>query len=110
VLFDIDYQGARQIKAALPSAVGVFILPPSLEGLERRLRGRGTEDEETARMRLNIAKHEIEHYGFFDYVVVNDDIAIASDKLRSIVFAERCKRQRLALRCEQILSEGKGAR
>jgi guanylate kinase len=110
VIFDIDYQGARQIKAALPSAVGVFILPPSLEELERRLRTRGTEDEPTRRRRLENAKHEIEHYGFFDYVVVNDDVAVAGDKLRSIVFAERCKRQRHAPLCERILLEGRNTR
>ena len=52
MLFDIDYQGARQIKAAVPDAVGVFILPPSLLELERRLRGRGTEDEQTTLRRL----------------------------------------------------------
>src|SRR3954466_9895495 len=72
VLFDIDYQGARQIKAAVPGAVGVFILPPSLTELERRLRGRGTEDEQTTRRRLQNAKGEIAHYGIFDYVLLTD--------------------------------------
>lgn len=107
VLFDIDYQGARQIKAAMPEAVGVFILPPTLAELERRLRGRGTEDEATTQRRLEAAKHEIEHYGFFDYVVVNDDITHAYEQLRSVVFAERARRVRQALRCEHLLSEGK---
>jgi guanylate kinase len=107
VLFDIDYQGARQIKAKLPEAVGVFILPPSLAELERRLRGRGTEDEHATRRRLENAKGEIEHYGIFDYVIVNDDIEQAYGKLRGIVFAERCKRRRWALRCEALLSEAK---
>ena len=83
VLFDIDYQGARQIKAALPSAVGVFILPPSLAELERRLRGRGTEDEQTTRRRLKNAKGEIEHYGLFDYLVVNDDFGRALAELHA---------------------------
>jgi guanylate kinase len=110
VLFDIDYQGARQIKASLPGAVCVFILPPSLAELERRLRGRGTEDEPTTQRRLRNAKSEIEQYGFFDYVVVNDDVAIADIELQSIVFAERCRRQRLAPLCERILLEGKGVR
>ncbi len=59
VLFDIDYQGARQIKAHFPEAVGVFVLPPSLAELERRLRGRGTEDEATTKRRLAAAKGEI---------------------------------------------------
>ena len=107
VLFDVDYQGARQIKARMPQAVGVFILPPSLAELERRLRGRGTEDEPTTLRRLQAAKGEIEHYGFFDYVVVNDEIQRAYDNLRALVFAERCKRDRHALLCEQLLAEGK---
>src|SRR5271166_2123666 len=96
VLFDIDYQGARQIKAAYPGAVGVFILPPSLAELERRLRGRGTETEEHAARRLANARGEIEHYGIFDYVVVNDDLDHAYADLKSIVLAERCRRPRHA--------------
>jgi guanylate kinase len=110
VLFDIDYQGARQIKASLPDAVGVFILPPSLAELERRLRGRGTEDEATTQRRLSNAKGEIEHYGFFDYVVVNDEINGAYEQLRSVVNAERCKRWRRAALCERLLAEGKVVR
>jgi guanylate kinase len=107
VLFDIDYQGARQIKATFADAVGVFILPPSLAELERRLRGRGTEDESTTVRRLEAAKSEIAHYGFFDYVIVNDDVDGAYGKLRSVVLAERCKRQRWARRCESLLAEAK---
>ncbi|MBK6516826.1 MAG: guanylate kinase [Polyangiaceae bacterium] len=107
VLFDIDYQGARQIKAHLPEAIGVFVLPPSLAELERRLRGRGTEDEATTVRRLEAAKREIAHYGLFDYVVVNDDVDAAYGRIRGIVLAERCKRRRWALRCEALLSEAK---
>jgi guanylate kinase len=107
VIFDIDYQGARQIKASLPGAVGVFILPPSLAELERRLRGRGTEDEATTLRRLNNARHEIEHYGIFDYVIVNDEISRAYEHLRGIVFAERSRRRRHAPACERMLREGK---
>jgi guanylate kinase len=107
VLFDLDYQGARQIKAAMPSAVGVFILPPSLAELERRLRGRGTEDEAATTRRLHNARGEIEHYGIFDYVIVNDDIQRAYAELRSVVFAERCRRHRHARLCERMLVEGR---
>jgi guanylate kinase len=110
VLFDIDHQGARQIRASLPEAVAVFILPPSLSELERRLRGRGTEDEQTTLRRLHNAKGEIEHYGFFDYVIVNDEINRAYEQLRSVVFAERCRRQRRALLCERLLADRKGER
>jgi guanylate kinase len=107
VLFDVDYQGARQIKAAFPDAVGVFVLPPSLAELERRLRGRGTEDEATTARRLAAAKAEIAHYGFFDYVLVNDDVDKAYGKLRGILLAERCRRHRWAQRCEELLLEAK---
>jgi guanylate kinase len=107
VIFDIDYQGARQLKAAYPGAVGVFILPPSLVELERRLRGRGTETEEHAARRLAAARGEIEHYGIFDYVVVNDDLDRAYGDLKSIVLAERCRRPRHAPLCEQMLAQGK---
>lgn len=110
VLFDIDHQGARQIKASLPEAVGVFILPPSLAELERRLRGRGTEDDATTLRRLSNARGEIEHYGFFDYVVVNDEIDRAYEQLRSVVHAERCKRWRRAALCERLLAEGRVVR
>ena len=82
----------------------MFILPPSLEELERRLRGRGTEDETATVRRLANAKREIAHYGLFDYVIVNDDIALASERLCSVVLAERSKRQRLALQCEGLLA------
>jgi guanylate kinase len=105
VLFDIDYQGARQIKAALPEAVSVFILPPSLAELERRLRGRATEEESAVLRRLANARAELEHYGIFDYIVVNDDIDRAYGELRGIVLAERCRRERRARLCEEMLLE-----
>jgi guanylate kinase len=109
ILFDIDHQGARQIKAHYPEAVSVFILPPSLEELERRLRGRGTEDEEATRRRLANAKLEIAHYALFDYVVVNDDVEHAYAELRAIAIAERCRARRGALRCEALLAQAKTA-
>lgn len=109
IIFDIDFQGARQIRARLPDAVTVFILPPTLEELERRLRGRGTEDEATVQRRLANAKREIAHYGLFDYVVRNDQLDNAYGRLESIVTAERCRRQRHAERCEALLAQAAGA-
>ncbi len=107
ILFDIDFQGARQVSAHFPDAVSVFILPPSLEELERRLRGRGTEDEETTRRRLANAEREIAHYGLFDFVVVNDELEPAYARLHAITVAERCRRGRHALRCEALLAQTK---
>ena len=83
--------------------MSAFILPPSLVELERRLRGRGTEDEQTTQRRLMNAKGEIAHYGFFDYIIVNDDIHRAYEELRSVVYAERARRERRALLCESLL-------
>ncbi len=106
IVFDVDYQGARQIKAKLPSAVGVFILPPSLDELGRRLRGRATDDEATIQKRFAKARVEIEHYRLFDYVIVNDDYSKASDRLRSVVYAEASRCSRLAPSAERLLRDG----
>ncbi len=103
ILFDVDYQGARQLKAKFPDAVAVFILPPSMDELKRRLEGRGLDDEETMRRRFAKAKEEIEHYSIFDYVVVNDDLQQALSELRSIIRAERCRSWRHADRAESLL-------
>jgi guanylate kinase len=103
LLFDIDYQGARQIRAKLPDAVGVFILPPSMQELRARLEGRGSEDAETINRRFAKAQVEIEHYPFFDYIVVNKDINVAEAELRGIIYAERCRRSRRAGEAEALL-------
>lgn len=107
VLFDIDYQGARQIRAKVPEAMAIFILPPSMEELERRLRSRASDDEATVQRRLAKAKLEIENYGIFDYLVVNDDLERAYDRLRAIVLAEGSKRARKAPLAETLLRSGR---
>ncbi|HVJ21947.1 MAG TPA: guanylate kinase [Polyangiaceae bacterium] len=107
IVFDIDHQGARQIKCAAPDAVAVFILPPSMTVLEQRLRGRASEDEETVQRRFSVAKREIEHYGLFDYVLVNAELEEATRKLISIFLAEECRRSRVAALAEQFLAEGR---
>ncbi len=103
MIFDIDYQGARQIRATVPEVIGVFILPPSMDELLRRLRGRASETEETLSRRFSVAKREIEHYALFDYVVVNDDLERAFDNLAGVVLAERSKRVRRAALAESLL-------
>lgn len=107
ILFDIDYQGARQIRAKVPEAVAVFVLPPSLDELERRLRGRATDDEATVQKRLAKAQKEIENYALFDYLVVNDDLDRAYDRLRSVVLAESARRMRKAMLAESLLRHGR---
>lgn len=107
MIFDIDYQGARQMRAKRADIIGVFILPPSMTELERRLRGRASETEEAVQQRFEAAKREIEHYALFDYVVVNDELASAFDQLKSVVVAERARRDRRALAAEALLRSGK---
>ncbi len=106
VVFDIDYQGARQIKAELPEAITVFILPPSMEELSKRLRSRASDDEETVKRRLANAKNEIAHYAFFDYLVVNDQVDRAHEALHAIILAERSRRVRRARLAEHLLVAG----
>jgi guanylate kinase len=103
ILFDIDYQGARQIRAKLPEVVGVFILPPSMPELLSRLKGRASETEDVVQRRFTAAKLEIEHYALFDYVLVNDDLERAFATLQGIVLAERARRGRLAPVAEALL-------
>jgi guanylate kinase len=103
LLFDVDYQGARQIKEKFPHAIGVFILPPSMEELRRRLDGRGSDDAASRKRRFEKAREEIEHYPFFDYMIVNDDLQQALGELRGIVLAEGCRQWRVAPRAEALL-------
>jgi guanylate kinase len=107
VVFDIDYQGARQIKADLPEAITVFILPPSMEELARRLRMRASDDEDTVKRRLANATNEIAHYAFFDYLVINDQLDRAHQALSAIIVAERVRRTRMASVAEHLLLSGR---
>lgn len=90
VLLEIEVQGALQVKARMPQAVLVFIAPPSFEELESRLRGRGTETEEVILRRLAIARQECDNMDAFHYVVVNDEVSDAADRLRSVIVSRRC--------------------
>lgn len=103
IIFDIDHQGARQIQSAEPNAVSLFILPPSMEILLQRLRGRASEDEATVQRRFAAAREEIAHYGMFDYVLVNNDLDVATTQLISIFRAEECRRLRAAALAERLL-------
>ena len=90
VILEIELQGALQVKKRMPQAVLVFIAPPSFEELEDRLRGRGTETEEVILRRLAIARQECENMHQFHYVVVNDQVADAADRLRAVMLSRRC--------------------
>jgi guanylate kinase len=107
IIFDIDYQGARQIRATAPDVRAIFILPPSMQELERRLRARASETEEVVQRRFRAAQREIEHYGFFDYIIVNDELESAFAHLSGIILAERSRRERRAPLCETLLRAGR---
>jgi guanylate kinase len=94
-LFDIDWQGTQQLYQRMETdVVRVFLLPPSIEELEQRLRGRGTDSEEVIAGRMARAKAEISHWDGYDYVVINDDVEACFGKVRAILHAERLRRAR----------------
>jgi guanylate kinase len=91
VLLEIDWQGARQVRAQMPGTVSIFILPPSRAELERRLRSRASDSEETIRRRLADSREDIAHCVEFDYLVVNDEFATALGDLRAIVTSRQLR-------------------
>lgn len=95
VVLDIDVQGSEQIRARYPGAVGVFVVPPSMEVMERRLRDRGTEQEDRIRRRLADAREEMKRKYEFDYIVINGDLDAAVETVRAIARAERWRSARL---------------
>ncbi|MFU8888486.1 MAG: guanylate kinase [Trueperaceae bacterium] len=96
VLLEIELAGARQVKAARPEAVMIFIAPPSLAELERRLRGRGTDSEAKIQRRLARARDEIAALREFDYLIVNDRLEAAAETLRAVLAAERARAWRVS--------------
>ncbi len=91
VILDIDTQGAKQIKAKYDTAVFIFIMPPSLDILEERLRNRKSDHEDEIRKRMQRSREEIRDYAMYDYIIVNRDFDRALTELRSIVISERCR-------------------
>lgn len=108
VLLEIDWQGARQVKAKVPDALGVFILPPSREALESRMRSRGQDSEAVIAQRLAAAREEMSHYDEFDFVIVNDDFDAAVREMQAIFIGSRQRRhiqqQRHAALIAQLLA------
>ena len=91
VILDIEVQGARQVAEKMPEAVKIFIIPPSLEELERRLVGRGTDSADVVRSRLIRARQEYREADFYDYIIVNDEVEHAAAELDAIISAEHCR-------------------
>lgn len=103
LVLEIDVQGAEQVKRKLPDAVGIFILPPSRQELEKRIRARGQDSDDEIRTRLDRARLELQHYSDYDYVVVNDDLAEAGRSVKAIAQGARCRTVHNEARIREIL-------
>jgi guanylate kinase len=103
LILDIDVKGARQLKQRVPEAVSIFILPPSRDVLEQRLRARSQDTEEVIARRLQEAKEEIRSYSQYDYVLVNEDVVASVDNLVAIVSANRSRRAWMEQKIRHIL-------
>ncbi|WP_290885539.1 guanylate kinase [Arenimonas sp.] len=105
VLLEIDWQGARQVREKMPDCLSVFILPPSKDALETRMRNRGQDSEETIARRLAAAREEMSHYDEFDYVIVNEHFDAAAAELRAIFVAQRLRRAAQATRHASLIRD-----
>jgi guanylate kinase len=105
VLLEIDWQGAQQVRAQVPDAVGVFILPPSREALEERMRKRGQDSEDVIARRLAAAREEMSHFGEFDYVIVNEVFETAVEEMCAIFTASRLRRNQQIQRHHEMIQQ-----
>jgi guanylate kinase len=103
LVLEIDVQGAEQVKQKLPDSVAIFILPPSRQELERRLRARGQDSEEAIERRLERARQEMQRYPSYDYLVINDDMERAAREVQAIALGLRCSRSRKESCARKIL-------
>lgn len=104
LLLDVDVQGAQQVRARIADAVSIFILPPSHAALERRLRGRGPEDESSLQRRLAAADQEMSHYREYDYAIINESLEQSVEALSCVMRAARHRTSRLDGPAQEILS------
>lgn len=105
VMFEIDTLGAELIRKKYPKSITIFLMPPSFEELERRLRGRGTESEEAITRRLGLARSELSKYKLFDYIVFNDNVENAIEGVISIIDAEKSKTARNETIIKKLLNQ-----
>ena len=98
VFLEIEVQGASQVRAKVPDGLFIFLAPPSLTELQQRLVGRGTETEDVIASRILAARQELEMMNLYDYVVENDEVQLACDRVNAIVTAEHCRRERVEKR------------
>ncbi|WP_209122439.1 guanylate kinase [Alkalihalobacillus sp. BA299] len=103
IILEIEVQGALKVKERLPEGVFIFLMPPSLAELRKRIEGRGTEPADVINKRMTVAKEEIDMMKKYDYVVENDEVQLAVDRIKAIVTAEHCKRERLIEKYKQLV-------
>lgn len=105
IILEIEVQGALKVRDQFPEGVFIFLMPPSLKELRNRILGRGTETEELINNRMTVAKDEIEMMNKYDYVVENDEVHLAVERIKAIVVAEHCRKDRL-IEKYKLLVEG----
>ena len=103
VVLVIDVQGARQVRRRRAETTAIFVMPPSFDVLEQRLRGRSKDSEEAIQRRLRVARQEVAAFAEYDFLVINDELAAAVDRLRSIVLAERARLKPMRAAAESIV-------
>lgn len=103
IILEIEVQGALKVKERFPEGVFIFLMPPSLAELRNRIVGRGTETEDVINKRMSVARQEIEMMRNYDYVVENDQVDLAVERIKAIVTAEHCKRERLIDKYEDLV-------
>ena len=103
VVLVIDVQGARQVRRRGVETTAIFVMPPSFGVLEQRLRGRSKDSEEAIQRRLRVARQEVAAFAEYDFLVINDELAVAVDRLRSVVLAERARLNRMRAAAERIV-------
>ena len=105
ILLEIDWQGAAQVRHKFPDCISIFILPPSLQALEARLKGRGQDSDEVIARRLQAGQDDIAHVAEFDYVIINDEFDTALQQLNAIVLAAGLRRDRQLVRQQTLIQQ-----
>jgi len=105
ILLEIDWQGAEQVRKLFPQCITIFVLPPSLEALEQRLKGRGKDHAEVIAQRLAAAHEDVSHVAEFDYVIINDNLNEALRELNAVVLAARLRGSRQLARHQQLINQ-----
>ncbi|MBI5625727.1 MAG: guanylate kinase, partial [Nitrosomonadales bacterium] len=105
ILLEIDWQGAAQVRRLFPECITVFILPPSLEALEQRLKGRGKDNNEVITKRMAAVREDVAHVAEFDYVIINDNLNEALRELNAVVLATRVRRASQLIRHQALINQ-----